>query len=250
MIRLRGLTKRFAAVTAVNGIDLDVGRGEIFGFLGPNGAGKTTTIKMLVGLLAPTSGTVLLDGVNVVAEPIRAKQFIGFIPDRPYIYSKLTGAEFLEFIAGLYDMGDDWPRRKDNLLRLFDLTDWAGELVDGYSHGMRQRLILCAALLHRPKIIIVDEPMVGLDPKGARLLKRVFQEYVAQGNTVFMSTHTLEVAEELCDRIAIIHQGEIISVGTMDELRRQVPDSENLESIFLELTGGEEMMDIIEVLRD
>ena len=249
MIQARGLVKAYAAVTAVKGIDLDARPGEIFGFLGPNGAGKTTTIKLLVGLLQPTAGTVAIDGVDLAAEPIRAKQRLGFIPDRPYIYNKLTGREFLRFIAGLYRMDGDWPHRMEDLLRLFEIADWGDELVEGYSHGMRQRLIFCAAFLHRPKALIVDEPMVGLDPKGARLLKRVFREYAGQGNAIFMSTHTLDVAEEVCDRIAIIDRGEIIALGTMEELRARAAGGRDLESIFLQLTGGDESSDPVALLR-
>ena len=202
MIRIEGLRKQYSKVEAVKGIDLEVRPGEIFGFLGPNGAGKTTTIKMAVGMLRPTAGRVLIDGVDVAENPIEAKRVMGFIPDRPYIYGKLTGAEFLRFIAGLYRMDGDVEARMGDLLGLFELSDWADELVEGYSHGMRQRLIFCAAFLHRPKVIVVDEPMVGLDPRAARLIKRVFREYVAQGNTIFMSTHTLEVAQQVCDRVA------------------------------------------------
>jgi ABC-2 type transport system ATP-binding protein len=250
MIEARGLTKAYQTVQAVKGIDLDVRAGEIFGFLGPNGAGKTTTIKMLVGLLQPSGGTIAIDGVDLAKDPVEAKRRFGFIPDRPYLYNKLTGREFLRFTAGLYRLGGDWPRRMEDLLRLFELADRGDELVEGYSHGMRQRLVFCGAFLHRPQVLIVDEPMVGLDPKGARLLKRVLREYAAQGNAIFMSTHTLEVAEEVCDRIAIIDGGEIIALGTMEELRARATGGHDLESIFLHLTGGAEEDDLIAVLRD
>ena len=249
MIEVRGLVKNYGKLIAVNGIDLDVARGEIFGFLGPNGAGKTTTIKMLVGLLQPTAGTVRIDGIDIGEDPVEAKRRIGFIPDRPYIYGKLTGGEFLQFIAGLYRLDGDWRKRRDDLMELFGLADRVDELVEGYSHGMRQRLIFCASLLHRPPIIVVDEPMVGLDPKGARLLKRVFREFAEQGNTILMSTHTLEVAEQVCDKIAIINRGDIIARGTMDQLRATAVGQKDLESIFLQLTGGEEMADIVGVLK-
>ena len=249
IIEVENLSRSFGSVIAVDDVSFEVQPGEIFGFLGPNGAGKTTTIKMLVGLLLPTAGTVAIDGVDLAAEPLRAKRLFGFIPDRPYVYNKLTGREFLRFVAGLYGVDGDWTRRAEELLRLFDLLDWGDELVEGYSHGMRQRLVFCAAFLHRPKVLIVDEPMVGLDPRGARLLKRVFREYAAQGNTIFMSTHTLEVAEEVCDRIAIIDRGGIIALGTMDELRARATGGRDLESIFLQLTGGEEEADLVAVLR-
>lgn len=250
MIRIRGLVKQYVNVTAVRGIDLDVAEGEIFGFLGSNGAGKTTTIKMMVGLLQPTAGEITINGIDALAQPELAKQITGFIPDRPFLYNKLTGGEFLQFIAGLYNIDGDWPHRRDELLGLFGLSDWANELIDGYSHGMRQRLTFCAALLHRPKVIIVDEPMVGLDPRGARLLKKVFRNFATQGNTIFMSTHTMEVAQEVCDRIAIIDNGKIIAQGTMDQLREQASGQENLEAIFLALTGGDEMVDLIDILKE
>ena len=240
MIRLTDLTKRYGKFTAVNGISLHVPRGELFGLLGPNGAGKTTTMRMIAGILQPTGGAVLVGGVDMLAKPLEAKARIGFIPDRPFVYDKLTGGEFLRFAAALY--GQDGPvveRRIDELLEVFDLTPWKHELTEAYSHGMRQKLIICGALVHRPELIIVDEPMVGLDPKSARLLKDLFRQFVDRGGTVLMSTHTLEVAEVMCDRIAIVFQGKIAASGTMAELRQQTESGDlSLEDLFLKLTGG------------
>ena len=247
MLEIRGLVKRYGKFTAVKGIDLDVHRGEIFGFLGPNGAGKTTTIRLVSGVLRPTEGRVLLGGDDLQIHPERAKSRIGYIPDRPYLYEKLTGAEFLRFVAGLWGRdGDEAERRADRLLELFQLTDWKNELIETYSHGMRQKILISSALIHQPEMIVVDEPMVGLDPRSARLLKDLLRTFVANGGSVFLSTHTLEVAESLCDRIAIIAEGEIIALGTMDELRAQAhAGGAHLEEIFLKVTGGEAMADVI-----
>src|SRR5512133_1427417 len=220
MIELRGLTKRYGSFTAVNNIDLSVPRGQLFGFLGPNGAGKTTTLRMIAGILRPTAGTVRIGGVDIVAEPVRAKAKLGFIPDRPFIYEKLTGSEFLRFVAGLYDQeGATVERRARELLALFDLEEWRDELVESYSHGMRQKLIIASAFVHRPEVIVVDEPHVGLDPKAIKILRDLFREYAARGHTIMMSTHTLATAESLCDRIGIIVNGRMEALGTMAELR-------------------------------
>jgi ABC-2 type transport system ATP-binding protein len=240
VIRLTDLTKRYGKFTAVDGISLEVQRGELFGLLGPNGAGKTTTMRMIAGILQPTSGSVLVSGVDMLARPLEAKAHIGFIPDRPFVYDKLTGGEFLRFAAALYGQdGAGVERRIDELLEIFDLTAWKHELTEAYSHGMRQKLIICGALVHRPELIIVDEPMVGLDPKSARLLKDLFRQFVDRGGTVLMSTHTLEVAEVMCDRIAIVFKGKIAANGTMAELRQQTESGDmSLEDLFLKLTGG------------
>ncbi len=250
MIRLTSLTKRYGSFTAVNAIDLDVPRGELFGFLGPNGAGKTTTLRMIAGILRPTAGTVEIGGVNISTDPIAAKMKLGFIPDRPFIYEKLTGAEFMRFVAGLYDQeGPEVEHRARELLALFDLEEWQDELVESYSHGMRQKLIISSAFVHRAEVIVVDEPMVGLDPKAARILKDLFREYVNRGNTIMMSTHTLEVAEAMCDRIAIVQAGKIRACGTMAELRQSAEGgAEGLEEIFLKLTGENAARELIEVL--
>jgi len=240
MIKLINLTKLYGKLTAVNGINLEVSRGEVFGFLGPNGAGKTTTIKMMAGLLQPTSGSVFIGGHDVQEEPLKAKFITGFIPDRPFLYEKLTAREFMHFIAKLYGM-DDGKNRISELLDLFGLNEWADELAENFSHGMKQRLVMASALLHKPQVLVVDEPMVGLDPRGARLVKDIFTDLASQGVTVFMSTHTLEIVEQMCTRVAIINKGEIIAEGSVGDLGRmaRMPNS-HLEQIFLRLTGGDE----------
>jgi ABC-2 type transport system ATP-binding protein len=240
VIRLINLTKRYGKFTAVDGIELEVPRGELFGLLGPNGAGKTTTLRMIAGLLRPTAGRVLVAGIDIQQQPLEAKAHLGFVPDRPFVYDKLTGGEFLRFAAALYGQdGVAVERRIDELLELFDLRPWKDELTESYSHGMRQKLIISGAMVHRPDVIVVDEPMVGLDPKSARLLKDLFRQFVDRGGTVLMSTHTLEVAEVMCDRIAIVHRGKVAAQGTMTELRRQTAsESMSLEDLFLKLTGG------------
>ena len=250
MIELTNLTKRYGSFTAVNAINLDVPKGELFGFLGPNGAGKTTTLRMIAGILRPTSGTVSIGGIDLVANPIAAKSKLGFIPDRPFIYEKLTGIEFLRFVAGLYDQdGTQVEHRARELLALFDLEERADHLVESYSHGMRQKLIISSAFVHRPEVIVVDEPMVGLDPKAARILKDLFREYTHRGHTIMMSTHTLEVAETLCDRIGIIQGGVIRACGTMQELRASAETgTTGLEDIFLRLTGENAARVLVDVL--
>jgi ABC-2 type transport system ATP-binding protein len=250
MITLANLVKRYGSFTAVNSIDLEVPRGELFGFLGPNGAGKTTTLRMIAGILRPTSGTIHIGGIDLIADPTRAKSILGVIPDRPFIYEKLTGAEFLRFVAGLYDQeGPQVEHRARELLALFDLEEWRDELVESYSHGMRQKLIISSAFVHRPQVIVVDEPMVGLDPKAARILKDLFREYCDRGHTIMMSTHTLEVAESMCDRIGIIQGGVIRALGTMDELRASAQSgAEGLEQIFLRLTGENAARALVDVL--
>lgn len=242
MIEVRGLQKRYGSFQAVKGIDFEVARGEVFGFLGPNGAGKTTTMKMIAGLLQPTQGQIRVGGHDIRTHPLEAKSLIGYIPDRPYLYEKLTAFEFLDFVGGLHGLA--WKRiasRGGELLETFGLGEWADELVENFSHGMKQRLVFCAALLPDPELLIVDEPMVGLDPRGAKLVKRLFRELCADGSlTVFVSTHTLEVAEEVCDRLAILNRGEIAALGTMQQLREARAEggetAANLESIFLRLT--------------
>jgi ABC-2 type transport system ATP-binding protein len=248
MIEVQDLVKRYGTFTAVNGISLDVAPGEIHGFLGPNGAGKTTSIRVIAGLLKPTSGRVAIDGHDLAQEPELAKASLGFIPDRPFIYEKLTAGEFLRFHGGLYGMdGNGIHARVGEMLELFELQRWEGELVESFSHGMRQRLVMCAAFLHRPRAVLVDEPMVGLDPRGARLIKQVFRHMSERGVAILMSTHTLEVAQEMCDRISIIHRGSIIARGTVDELREVAGSpGEQLTPVFLKLTGGSALQEIDE----
>ena len=250
MIRLENLTKLYGSFVAVDDITLHVPRGVLYGFLGPNGAGKTTTLRMIAGILRPSQGRVLLGGDDVHQRPLAAKLRLGFIPDRPFVYDKLTGAEFLRFVAGLYGQeGDVVERRIAELLEVFELTSWKDELVEAYSHGMRQKLIISSALIHRPECIVVDEPMVGLDPKAARLLKNIFRQFVGKGGTVLMSTHTLEVAEAMCDQVAIIQHGRIVARGTVADLRRQHQAGDaSLEELFLKLTGGVEARELAEVL--
>jgi ABC-2 type transport system ATP-binding protein len=250
MIELKALTKRYGSFTAVDAIDLQVPKGELFGFLGPNGAGKTTTLRMIAGILRPSSGTVHIGGIDVTADPMTAKAKLGYIPDRPYIYEKLTGSEFLRFVAGLYSQnGKVIEHRGRELLALFDLEEWRDELVESYSHGMKQKLIISSAFIHKPEVIVVDEPMVGLDPKAARILKDLFREYTNRGHTIMMSTHTLEVAETMCDRIGIIQGGKIRALGTMDELRASSESgAEGLEEIFLKLTGENAAREFVDVL--
>ncbi len=238
MIQLTNLTKWFGDVLAVDQLTLFISRGEIFGFIGPNGAGKTTTLRMMGGVLAPTEGSVIIDGIPMGEKPEEAKLKIGYIPDRPFLYEKLTGMEFLKFTADLYDIGDHLFRgRSEELLKQFSLWNWANELIESYSHGMKQRLIISAALLHEPNVIVVDEPMVGLDPAGIRMVKDLFRNLSKRGTTIFMSTHTLAVAEDLCHRIGIIHKGRLIATGTIGELMDQARVQEgDLEEVFLILT--------------
>jgi len=240
MIEVIDLVKRYGRFTAVDGLNLSVPRGTLFGFLGPNGAGKTTTMRMIAQILRPTRGEIRIGGKATWEQPQVIKNMIGYIPDRPYVYDKLTGAEFVRFVAALYGQGGATiERRMNELLDLFELAPWKDELTESYSHGMRQKLIIASAFAHRPEVIVVDEPMVGLDPKSARLLKDLFRQFVSRGGTVLMSTHTLEVAEGMCDRIGIIQGGRMVAEGTMSELRAQsVSGNESLEDLFLRLTGG------------
>jgi len=241
MIELKNLTKRFGHVIAVRGLTLSVPEGEIFGFIGPNGAGKTTTLRMMGGVLLPTEGSVIINGIDMTTDPEKAKKNIGFIPDRPFLYEKLTGMEFLRFTADLYGMkSHSFQGRTREILKQFSLDHWADELIESYSHGMKQRLIVSAALLHDPKVMIVDEPMVGLDPAGIRLIKAVFRDLAKRGITIFMSTHTLAVAEDVCDRIGIIHRGTLIAMGAIGDLRQRAQVREgDLEEVFMILTEGE-----------
>jgi ABC-2 type transport system ATP-binding protein len=238
MIDLKNLTKKYSGFTAVKNLNLLIPEGEIFGFIGPNGAGKTTTINMVGGILSPTSGSVSICGIDMAKNPEDAKRKIGFIPDRPYLYEKLTAMEFLKFTADLYDVAEDtFMAKSKKLLDQFFLADWSNDLIESYSHGMKQRLVMTAALLHDPEVIVVDEPMVGLDPVAIKMVKDLFQRLASSGVTIFMSTHTLQVAEDICDRIGIIHKGLMIATGTTEELTRDLSaEDANLEHIFIRLT--------------
>jgi ABC-2 type transport system ATP-binding protein len=240
MILLESLTKRFGSFTAVDGIDLRIERAQIFGLLGPNGAGKTTTLRMIAGILRPDAGRVVVDGHDNVAAPIAARRVMGFVPDRPFVYEKLTGAELLRFTAGLYGLrGVEIETRIEELLELWDLTPWKDQLVDSYSHGMRQKLIISSALVHWPKVLVIDEPMVGLDPRSAWLLKDVLRTFAGNGGTALVSTHTLELAESLCDRLAVIDRGQVVASGSMADLRREAAaEDAGLEELFLKITRG------------
>ncbi|MBI3565257.1 MAG: ABC transporter ATP-binding protein [Elusimicrobia bacterium] len=242
MIEIEGLVKRFGSHTAVAGLDLKVEPGEIFGFLGPNGAGKTTTVKCITGLLEPTAGRIRVAGFDTATQTLEAKRAMGLVPDEPFVYPKLTGVEYLRFVGELYGARlDDMRKRVPELLEMFELTPWGGELVESYSHGMRQKLVLAGILLHDPKVLVLDEPMVGLDPKSARLVKDIFLKLAERGTTIFMCTHVLEIAEKLCDRIGIMIGGRMIACGTVAELEAQAKTGgSDLEGIFLSLTGGAE----------
>lgn len=241
MIELRNLTKKYDNVLAVNDLNLKISGSEIFGFIGPNGAGKTTTIKMIGGILVPTVGDIHICGIPMAQNPEAAKSKIGFIPDRPYLYEKLTGMEFLKFIADLYQVDNDsFAEKAHEKLDLFGLTDWSGELIESYSHGMKQRLIMASALLHEPEVIVVDEPMVGLDPLGIKLVKDLFRRLSQNGTTVFVSTHTLQVAEDLCHRVGIINKGVLIATGSPQELKQDLNTTDaDLEQVFLNLTRSD-----------
>jgi len=251
LLQLHNLSKNFGSFTAVDDVSLRLAAGEIYGFLGPNGAGKTTTIKMLAGLLQPTSGTITICDKNLAAEQFYCKNLTGYIPDRPYLYEKLTGAEYLGFIGSLYKVtGADPQKEADRYLELFDLSEWRDHLIEGYSHGMRQKLIMTSIFMLNQPLIIIDEPMVGLDPKSARIVKELFKSKAKAGVGIFLSTHSMEIAEELCDRIGIIVHGRITAEGTMADLRgRATGGNDHLEDIFLELTGASELQAIILAVR-
>lgn len=241
MIRTEGLTKKFGEKVAVSDLNLDIQEGEFFCFLGPNGAGKTTTIKMLTGLIRPTAGRAMLGGHDIEKDPVLTKQLIGYIPDHPFLYEKLTGREFMRFVAGLYKMsGNGTDEKAAELLETFELGAVADQLVENYSHGMRQKLSFASCFLHDPRIVIVDEPWVGLDPKNIRFVKDYLKRRTREGLTVLMSTHTLSIAEEIADRIGIINLGKLLHVGTVPEIMQLHENPESLEDVFLELIRGDE----------
>ena len=239
MIRLENIEKRYGKFQALHPLNLHVRKGEVFGFLGPNGAGKTTTIRMLAGVLVPTAGRVSINGIDLEKNPIKSKRHVGYIPDRPYLYDKLTAREFLQFVGGMYGLSEDEvATRGVELLTENGLLDRADELIEAYSHGMKQRLVLTSALLHRPQLLIVDEPMVGLDPHAAKRIKNQFRTIAKEGRTVFLSTHSLDVAQEVCDRVGILFKGRLIALGAVQTLLND-QSSHDLEEVFLKLTQEE-----------
>jgi ABC-2 type transport system ATP-binding protein len=251
MIETKALTKNYSDLVAVDALDLSVEPGELFVFLGPNGAGKTTTIKILTCLLQPTSGEALVGGINVVESPNAVKKVMGYLPENPFLYEKLSGREFLQFVAEMHGVQN--KREKiGKFMELFELSSAADDLIEGYSLGMRKKVAIGAALIHDPKILFLDEPTGGLDPKSARMMKDLLQDLRSRGITVFMTTHILEVAEQMCDRVGIINHGKLVKVGTIEELRSEAQEtaSGSLEEIFLELTGGMQTEEISQFLDD
>ena len=250
LIQTQDLVKRFGEKMAVDQVTFQVAAGEVFGFLGPNGAGKTTTIKMIVGLLQPTSGSVEVAGFDLQEQPLHAKAVCGYLPDTPNLYPKLSARELLRFVGDLYEINQEQiERRSQELLNLFELADAADDPIDTYSHGMQQKTALASALIHDPQVLVMDEPTVGLDPRSARLIKDILRQLAERGAAIFLSTHILEIAERMCDRIGIIDDGQLIAVGTMQELRGIGKEETSLEDIFLNLTGGTEYAEIAEVLK-
>ncbi len=242
MIELDGVSKSYGAKLAVDQLSLRIERGEMFAFLGPNGAGKTTTIKMMCGLLFPTAGTIRIGGFDLRAQGEQARRLVSYVPDQPFVYERLTGREFFQFIAGMYGMEPERARqRTQEMIEVFRLHDFVDDLTQNYSHGMRQRTVFAAALLHEPEVLIVDEPTVGLDPPSVRLLKDLLRKEVERGVTVFLSTHSLDVAQELAGRIGIVHRGRLIGLGTLAELRKQAARDGSLEEVFLALIEEEKV---------
>jgi ABC-2 type transport system ATP-binding protein len=239
-IRLTHVSKKYGQFPAVRDLSLEIYAGQIFGFVGPNGAGKTTTIRMITGLAYPSEGSIEIKGYSYRKDGLKIKQVLGYIPDRPYLYEKLTGREYLEFMRGIFSINGNSANGIDQCLSIFDLDQWADELVESYSHGMKQRLAFAAALLHEPEVLVIDEPMVGLDPKGVRLIKDLLKQLAARNVTIFLSTHNLEMAEQVCHDIGIIHEGQLIACDSISGLRQQaaLPES-TLEEIFLRLTTEE-----------
>jgi ABC-2 type transport system ATP-binding protein len=237
MVELCDVTKKYGIKTAVDRLSLKIPAGELFAFLGPNGAGKTTTIKLMCGLLFPTSGTVRVGGYDLGAEGDKARQQISYVPDQPYLYEKLTGREFLQFIADMYGLPADLAKdRIEEMIALFELQDFVDDLTERFSHGMRQRTVFASALLHDPRVLIVDEPTVGLDPRSVRLLKDLLRQRADHGMTVFLSTHSLDVAQQLADRIGIVEHGRLISCGNLEALRKDAALDGSLEDVFLKIT--------------
>lgn len=241
MIELANVTKSYnGKIKAVDSLNLVIPNGEIFGFLGPNGAGKTTTIKMITGIINPISGNILINGIDIRKESIKAKKQFGFVPDNPDMFLRLTGIEYLNFMADIYDVGiEERINIIKKLSQRFEMSNALKDQIQSYSHGMRQKIVIMGALIHNPSVWILDEPMTGLDPKSSHILKEMMREHAGKGNTVFFSTHILEVAEKICDRFAIINKGKILFLGTFKELKEQFKEDKSLENIFLEMTGDE-----------
>ncbi|MFA6739795.1 MAG: ABC transporter ATP-binding protein [Bacilli bacterium] len=241
MISIHNVSKQYGSkVKAVNQISLDLRPGEIFGFIGPNGAGKTTMIKMIVGITHYDEGSITINGIDVERDPIESKKQFGYVPDSPDMFLRLKGVEYLNFMANIYDVPQELRNaRIDDMAKKFEMEDALGSTIQSYSHGMRQKIILMGALIHEPKVWILDEPMTGLDPRSSYLLKEMMKEHVRKGNTVFFSTHVLEVAEKLCDRIGIIDHGQLRFSGTMEQMREKFAGTDSLEKIFLEMTNHE-----------
>ena len=241
IIKFDSIQKQYGDFSAVKGISLEVSRGELFGFLGPNGAGKTTMIRMLTGIIRPTSGSITIGGFDLYKDPIKAKSMIGYVPDRPYLYEKLTPIEYFEFMGGLYNVKKERIKEiSERMLKMFDLREKRDELIESFSHGMKQKVAMIAAILHDPDILVVDEPTVGLDPRSIKLVKEYFKSWTNEGKTLFLTTHTLSVAQDLCQRIAIIRHGEIAALGNLSQLQEQAKlPGNDLESVFLKLTEEE-----------
>ncbi|MBN1621435.1 MAG: ABC transporter ATP-binding protein [Endomicrobiales bacterium] len=248
-IKTSNLTKQFGDVTAVNDLNLEIPQGEIFAFLGPNGAGKTTATKLLTGLLRPTRGSAVICGYDIQKEPLKAKQLLGLVSDQPFLYQYLSGYEYMNFVGDLYQVPADEQKEKiPQLLEMFELKDWSEDLIDSYSHGMKQKLIMAGILLHKPQVIFLDEPLVGLDPKSARLVKDIFLKLSERKVTIFMCTHVLEIAEKVAHRVGIIQKGRLIALESVSELKNRVHSGNNLEDVFLELTGGTEYASLLKFL--
>jgi ABC-2 type transport system ATP-binding protein len=249
VIQAIALTKKFGTLTAVDNLNLEVNSGEIFAFLGPNGAGKTTTVKLLTGLLHPTSGRGVINGFDIAKEPINAKKQIGLVSDQPYVYPHLTGFEFMRLVGDLYSVDVSYQKDKiPELLEMFELGRWSDELVESFSHGMKQKLVIASVLLHNPVVMFLDEPLVGLDPKSARLVKDIFIALAKKGVCIFMCTHVLEIAERLAHRVGIISGGKLIALETVETLKKNASSNGNLEDVFLEMTGGAEYTDLLKYL--
>jgi len=237
MIKTINLTKKFGPLVAVDNLNLEIKAGEIFGFLGPNGAGKTTTVKLLTGLLKPDSGKIFVNEYDLEKDILKVKKIVGFLPEHPFLYPKLTGKEYLFFLANLYHLNLSINERIFDLLEMFNLSDFSDELIETYSLGMRQKLILAGIIMREPKFLFLDEPLVGLDPQTARMVKEIFLKFAQEGKTIFLCTHILEIAEKLCQQIGIIRQGKLIALGTVEQLRRQAQVDGDLVDIFFRLTG-------------